>query len=55
MLRRIRFEKLRHRTTGVQHCNAPEGGYTVRCSAFPGLIANGRMLEETHAAAREAL
>jgi predicted RNase H-like HicB family nuclease len=33
----------------------PEGGYTVRCAAFPGLITNGRTLEEARAAAREAL
>ncbi len=33
----------------------PEGGYTVRCAAFPGLITNGRTLEEARANAREAL
>jgi len=33
----------------------PEGGYTVRCDAFPELITNGRTLEEARAAAREAL
>jgi predicted RNase H-like HicB family nuclease len=33
----------------------PEGGYTVRCEAFPELITNGRTLEEARAAAREAL
>jgi predicted RNase H-like HicB family nuclease len=33
----------------------PGGGYTVRCAAFPELIANGRTLEEARAAAREAL
>jgi predicted RNase H-like HicB family nuclease len=32
-----------------------EGGYTVRCDAFPELITNGRTLEEARAAAREAL
>jgi predicted RNase H-like HicB family nuclease len=32
-----------------------EGGYTVRCAAFPELITNGRTLEEARAAAREAL
>jgi antitoxin HicB len=32
-----------------------EGGYTVRCPAFPGLITNGRTLEEARANAREAL
>jgi antitoxin HicB len=32
-----------------------EGGYTVRCPAFPGLITNGRTLEEARASAREAL
>ena len=33
----------------------PEGGYTVRCHAFPGLITNGETLEEARANAREAL
>jgi predicted RNase H-like HicB family nuclease len=33
----------------------PEGGYTVRCPAFPGLITNGRTLEEARESAREAL
>ena len=33
----------------------PKGGYTVRCAAFPGLITNGRTLEEARANAREAL
>jgi predicted RNase H-like HicB family nuclease len=33
----------------------PGGGYTVRCAAFPGLITNGRTLEEARAGAREAL
>jgi predicted RNase H-like HicB family nuclease len=32
-----------------------QGGYTVRCAAFPGLITNGRTLEEARANAREAL
>ena len=32
-----------------------EGGYTVRCAAFPELVTNGRTLEEARAAAREAL
>jgi predicted RNase H-like HicB family nuclease len=32
-----------------------EGGYTVRCAAFPELITNGRTLEAARAAAREAL
>jgi predicted RNase H-like HicB family nuclease len=31
------------------------GGYTVRCTAFPELITNGRTLEEARAAAREAI
>lgn len=31
------------------------GGYTVRCAAFPGLITNGRTLEDARANAREAL
>jgi antitoxin HicB len=33
----------------------PEGGYTVRCEAFPELITHGRSLEEARAMAREAL
>jgi predicted RNase H-like HicB family nuclease len=33
----------------------PEGGYSVRCAAFPELITNGRTLEEARVAAREAL
>jgi predicted RNase H-like HicB family nuclease len=33
----------------------PEGGYTVRCPAFPGLITNGKTLEEARANARETL
>jgi predicted RNase H-like HicB family nuclease len=33
----------------------PEGGYTVRCAAFPELITNGRSLEEAREMAREAL
>jgi antitoxin HicB len=32
-----------------------EGGYTVRCAAFPELITHGRTLEEARAMAREAL
>ena len=31
------------------------GGYTVRCTAFPELITNGRTLEEARHNAREAL
>ena len=33
----------------------PEGGYAVRCSAFPELVSHGDTLEEARAAAREAL
>ncbi len=33
----------------------PEGGYQVRCPAFPGLITFGETLEEARAMAREAL
>jgi predicted RNase H-like HicB family nuclease len=33
----------------------PEGGYSVRCAAFPELITNGRTLEDARASAREAL
>jgi predicted RNase H-like HicB family nuclease len=33
----------------------PEGGYTVRCTAFPELVTHGRTLEEARAMAREAL
>jgi antitoxin HicB len=32
-----------------------EGGYTVRCAAFPELITHGRTLEEARYNAREAL
>ena len=33
----------------------PEGGYTVRCPAFPGLVSDGSTLEEARRNAREAL
>jgi predicted RNase H-like HicB family nuclease len=33
----------------------PEGGYTVRCSAFPEVVSYGATLEETRHNAREAL
>ena len=33
----------------------PEGGYTVRCAAFPELITHGATFEEARAMAREAL
>jgi antitoxin HicB len=33
----------------------PEGGFSVRCPAFPGLITSGKDLEEARAMAREAL
>src|SRR5437879_5313989 len=33
----------------------PEGGYTVLCAAFPGLVSYGRTLEEARTNAREAL
>ena len=33
----------------------PDGGYSVRCSAFPELVTNGKTLEEARAHAREAL
>lgn len=32
-----------------------EGGYSVRCAAFPGLVTNGKTLEQARANAREAL
>jgi antitoxin HicB len=32
-----------------------EGGYSVRCAAFPELISHGQTLEEARAMAREAL
>ena len=32
-----------------------DGGYSVRCRAFPGLITNGATLEQARANAREAL
>jgi predicted RNase H-like HicB family nuclease len=34
---------------------AAEGGYTVRCPAFRGLITEGATLDEALANAREAL
>jgi predicted RNase H-like HicB family nuclease len=33
----------------------PEGGYTVRCKAFPEIVSFGRSLEEARHNAREAL
>jgi antitoxin HicB len=33
----------------------PEGGYSVRCAAFPELITQGRTLEEAREMARQAL
>jgi predicted RNase H-like HicB family nuclease len=33
----------------------PEGGYTVRCSAFPEVVSYGATLEEARHNAREAL
>ncbi len=33
----------------------PEGGYSVRCAAFPELITHGETIEEARAMAREAL
>ncbi|MBV8564854.1 MAG: type II toxin-antitoxin system HicB family antitoxin [Methylobacteriaceae bacterium] len=33
----------------------PEGGYSVRCAAFPELISHGDTLEQARAMAREAL
>jgi predicted RNase H-like HicB family nuclease len=33
----------------------PEGGYSVRCSSFPGLITSGRDIEDARRQAREAL
>jgi antitoxin HicB len=33
----------------------PEGGYTVRCSAFPEIVTHGSSLEEARANAREAI
>ena len=32
-----------------------EGGYTVRCAAFPEIVSFGASLEEARAAAREAI
>jgi antitoxin HicB len=46
-------------TINAQHVCAfrpePEGGYSVRCAAFPELITHGRTLQEARAMAREAL
>jgi predicted RNase H-like HicB family nuclease len=33
----------------------PEGGYTVRCRAFPEIVSYGASLEEARRNAREAL
>jgi antitoxin HicB len=33
----------------------PEGGYTVRCAAFPELVTHGGTLEQARQNAREAL
>lgn len=33
----------------------PEGGYSIRCAAFPELVSHGDSLEEARAMAREAL
>ncbi len=33
----------------------PEGGYSVRCAAFPELISHGDTIEDARAMAREAL
>jgi predicted RNase H-like HicB family nuclease len=33
----------------------PEGGYTVRCSAFPEIVTCGPTLEAAREAAREAI
>ncbi len=33
----------------------PEGGYTVRCAAFPEIVTYGASLEEARTAAREAI
>ncbi len=33
----------------------PEGGYTVRCAAFPELVTHGTTLAEARQNAREAL
>jgi predicted RNase H-like HicB family nuclease len=33
----------------------PEGGYTVRCSAFPEIVIHGASLDEARRNAREAI
>lgn len=33
----------------------PEGGYTVRCAAFPQIVTYGASLEEARANVREAI
>ena len=52
----------REETVSTQHAQYlctfrpdPEGGYAVRCPAFPGLVTSGKDLEEARAMAREAL
>jgi predicted RNase H-like HicB family nuclease len=33
----------------------PEGGYTIRCAAFPEIVSYGKSLEEARRHAREAI
>jgi predicted RNase H-like HicB family nuclease len=33
----------------------PEGGYTIRCAAFPEIVSYGKSLEEARRRAREAI
>jgi antitoxin HicB len=33
----------------------PEGGYTVRCAAFPEIVSHGKTLEAARRNAREAI
>ena len=54
--------KKRQETIGTLHAqyvrtfrSEREGGYSVRCPAFPGLITNGKTLAAARANAREAL
>ena len=57
-----RMTRRREETVGTadaQHiCSfrpEPEGGYTVRCAAFPEIVTYGASLAEARLAAREAI
>lgn len=52
----------RHETISTIHAQyvctfrpEPEGGYTVRCPAFPEIVTDGATLEEARANAKDAI